>query len=206
MFEKNELNATYWAARYQSGQTPWDTGSITTPLLFYLNQLQNQALKILIPGGGYGHEAEYLHRKGFSYVYLLDFSEPALQQFARRVPDFPEEHLLQQDFFTLEADQFDLVLEQTFFCALPRFLRPHYARHMHTVLRPGGTLVGVLFSEEMPGTPGPPFGGTALEYQAYFEPYFRFKHFAPCYNSIKPRQGHELFMVLTRRERPQFIA
>ncbi|MFC6999360.1 methyltransferase domain-containing protein [Rufibacter roseus] len=205
MQEELNLTSEYWSARYQSGQTGWDAGAVTTPLKSYIDQLEDKEIKILIPGGGNGYEAEYLHRNGFSKVHLLDFASEPLQNFASRVPDFPKEHLLQKDFFDMENEQYDLVLEQTFFCALPRGWRSNYARQVFQVLKPNGKLAGVLFSTEF-DRQGPPFGGSAFEYQAYFEPYFHFRHFEPCYNSIEPRQGREIFMVLQRKERPQFMA
>jgi thiopurine S-methyltransferase len=45
----------------------------------------------------------------------------------------------------------------------------------------------------------PPFGGNAEEYRNYFEPYFTFKVFEPCRNSIAPRAGSELFMILQKK-------
>ncbi|MGV3541315.1 MAG: methyltransferase domain-containing protein [Rufibacter sp.] len=205
MSTEPDLNQGYWSDRYALGQTQWDVGVITPPLKSYLDQVADKDTTILLPGGGNGHEAEYLHRQGFGHVYLLDFAPEPLANFSARVPDFPPDHLLQQDFFTLTPNQFDLVLEQTFFCALPRSLRARYARQVFDLLRPNGKLVGVLFSEEFEKE-GPPFGGTAVEYQAYFEPYFHFRHFEPCYNSIPPRQGRELFLELERKDRMQFLA
>jgi methyl halide transferase len=205
MSQEANLDQDYWEQRYRQQQTGWDVGAITPPLKAYVDQLPDKSLKILIPGGGNGYEAEYLHLQGFTQVYLLDIAADPLRHFRERVPSFPEEHLMQEDFFALQHRSFDLVLEQTFFCALPRSMRPAYARQVFEVLKPEGKLAGVLFSLEF-NAPGPPFGGSAAEYQAYFEPYFRFLHFEPCYNSVKPRQGSELFLELERRERPQFIA
>ncbi|AKQ45300.1 SAM-dependent methlyltransferase [Rufibacter radiotolerans] len=205
MSQEAILDQQYWEQRYRQQQTGWDVGAITPPLKAYVDQLPTKDLKILIPGGGNGYEAEYLHQQGFTQVYLLDIAAAPLQNFRERVPTFPAEHLLQEDFYTLSQSSFDLVIEQTFFCALPRSLRGAYARQMFEILKPAGKLAGVLFSEEFTA-PGPPFGGRSAEYQAYFEPYFKFLHFEPCYNSVKPRQGKELFIELERRERPQFIA
>lgn len=199
------INEAFWENRYKTGQIQWDAGSITIPLKTYFDQERDKGLKILIPGGGNGHEAEYLHQQGFINVYLLDYVSQPLQNFRARVPNFPERHLICKDFFSLTEGSFDLVIEQTFFCALPRAMRAAYVRKMFEILKPKGKLVGVLFSEEFAGE-GPPFGGTAMEYQAYFEPYFILKTFEPCYNSIKRRQGKEIFMILERRDRPQFIA
>ncbi|GAB3813422.1 hypothetical protein GCM10028895_05440 [Pontibacter rugosus] len=94
-----EINAGYWQQRYQSGQTGWDVGGITTPLKEYFDQLENKDLRILIPGCGNAYEAEYLFLCGFTQVYLVDVAEEPLLNFAHRVPGFPKEQLLHQDFF-----------------------------------------------------------------------------------------------------------
>jgi hypothetical protein len=44
----------------------------------------------------------------------------------------------------------------------------------------------------------PPFGGHKDEYQQLFEKKFRLKALSPCYNSIKPRAGTELFLIAER--------
>ncbi|WP_299824617.1 methyltransferase domain-containing protein [uncultured Pontibacter sp.] len=191
-----DFNASYWQQRYTQNLTGWDTGAITTPLKSYFDQLENKTLRILIPGCGNAYEAEYLFRNGFKHVYLVDIALAPLQNFAERVPDFPKEQLLHQDFFELEG-KYDLMVEQTFFCALEPSLRPAYAQKAASLLEPGGKLAGLLFSITFDKA-GPPFGGSKEEYEVYFKPYFRFKHFSQAYNSIPPRQGSELFMVLEK--------
>lgn len=194
---KEQFNAAYWQQRYQSGHTGWDTAGITAPLKEYFDQLQNKQISILIPGCGHAYEAEYLFRQGFEQVYIADVAEAPLQHFAPRVPAFPKEHLLQQDFFTLKG-AYDLLVEQTFFCALDPVLRPAYARQCATLLKPGGKLMGLFFDTTFTHK-GPPFGGSREEYRPYFEPYFDFLHFELAYNSIPARQGRELFMLLQKK-------
>lgn len=191
------FDAGYWQHRYQSNETGWDTGSITTPLKEYFDQLDKKDLRILIPGCGNGYEAEYLFHQGFEQVCLADIAEAPLQNFAHRVSAFPKEHLLQQDFFALQGE-YDLIVEQTFFCALPPVLRPAYARQCAALLKKGGKLMGLLFDTEFKPE-GPPFGGDREEYRKYFAPYFTFLHFERAYNSIPPRQGRELFMLLQKK-------
>lgn len=194
----SSLDAAYWQHRYAAGQTGWDTGSITPPLQDYFAQLgPPDPRRILIPGAGRAYEAEYLHHQGWPNVWVADVAPEPLESLRRRVPGFPEAHLLLQDFFTL-APSFDLLVEQTFFCALSPALRPAYARQCAHLLRPGGTLMGVLFDTEF-SQPGPPFGGSREEYRAYFAPYFDFVHFDPAYNSIPPRRGRELFICLKKK-------
>ncbi len=159
--------------------------------------MPNKHLRILIPGCGNAYEAEYLHHNRFTQVYLVDVAPEPLQNFAQRVPDFPKARLLQQDYFELQ-DQYDLIVEQTFFCALHPDLRAAYARKTAQLLKPGGKLMGLLFDTTF-SQPGPPFGGNSEEYRAYFAPYFEFIHFGKSRNSIKPRQGRELFIILQKR-------
>lgn len=186
----------YWENRYKNDQTDWDAGSITTPLKEYFDQLSNKNLKILIPGGGNSYEAGYLHNKGFRNVFVLDIAIPPKESFFSQYPNFPPDHWITDDFFN-HTDTYDLIIEQTFFCAISPELRPAYAKKCAELLKEGGKLAGVLFNCSFEG--GPPYGGNDAEYMKYFEPYFRFKSWSPCYNSIKPRRMRELFMILERK-------
>lgn len=184
----------YWEDRYHSGSDGWDIGTISAPIKAYTDQLDDKDRKILIPGAGNGHEAEYLFRNGFKNVHVLDFALLPLLRFKERVPDFPETQLIHRDFFDLEMS-FDLILEQTFFCAIPPQARREYARKMYQLLHPEGKLAGLLFDFPLTGE-GPPFGGDKQEYYDCFSPYFNIVVMEHCYNSIKPREGRELFFIL----------
>ena len=190
------LDAEFWESLYIQGSTGWDTGSITTPIRDYVNQLKNKEIRILIPGAGNGYEAEYMFRSGFKNVFVLDFAHRPLESFQMRVPEFPAENLIERDFFAMSG-QFDLIIEQTFFCSLHPGLRRNYAEKMFDLLVPGGKLAGVLF-DTFVGNDHPPFGGTPAEYKSHFEKLFTFKVFERCHNSIKPRQGTEIFIILER--------
>ena len=107
----------FWDLQYLAENTGWDVGSVSTPLKEYIDQLNDKNIKILIPGAGNAYEAEYLHLKGFASVTVLDISALAIKSFHNRFPDFPEEYLLNQDFFE-HTGTYDLIIEQTFFCAI----------------------------------------------------------------------------------------
>ena len=188
------IDRNYWQQRYQLQQTGWDAGTITTPVKAYLDQLDNKLIKILIPGCGNAHEAAYLWEQGYKNVYLLDYAAAPLNNFHEQFPEFPKSQLINLDFFELN-DKFDLILEQTFFCALDPQLRPSYVEKMQQLLKPNGKLIGVLFNSEFEQQ-GPPFGGTKSEYQELLEEYFDIVIMEECYNSILPRMGNELFVVL----------
>ena len=156
------LNKNYWTNKYKINQIGWDAGAITTPLKTYIDQLENKDLKILIPGAGNSYEAEYLHNNGFTNVSVIDLAKEPLENLLKRVPSFPKDKLIQGDFFELK-DTFDLVIEQTFYCALDPDLRDNYVKKMASILKPKGKIAGLLF--QFPLTEkGPPFGGSKQEY------------------------------------------
>lgn len=191
-----DLNSSYWNNRYLTDDYGWDLGACSTPLQHYIDQLDNKNLKILIPGAGNAYEAEYLYQQGFRQVFVLDFAKAPLQSFKERFSNFPEDHLLEQDFFKHQG-QYDLIIEQTFFCALSPELRTQYVQHMQKLLKPGGRLAGVLFNDPM-NDDRPPFGGNINEYRKLFDPVFMIKVLEPCYNSIKPRADREAFIILEK--------
>ena len=184
----------YWDELYNTKQTAWDIGYPSTPLKEYIDQLTDKSISILIPGCGHGYEAEYLLQQGFTKVTAADLSPVLTARLADKLSDYNGQQLtiITGDFFALTG-QYDLILEQTFFCALPPELRPNYVQQMHKLLKPGGKLAGVLFDRSFEG--GPPFGGSRAEYEPLFGSTFNLQVLAPCYNSIKPREGVELFII-----------
>ncbi|HQQ95420.1 MAG TPA: methyltransferase domain-containing protein [Bacteroidia bacterium] len=195
MNNEHSLDKDYWNQRYLNDNFGWDLGAISTPLKNYFDGLQDKNLKILIPGAGHAYEAEYLHQNGFRKVYVCDFAQTALDTFKSRCPGFPEEHLLLADFFELTEQGFDLMIEQTFFCAIDPRLRRSYFEKVHKLLKPGGRLVGLLFEDEL-NKDMPPFGGRREIYKPLFNDLFQVHRFETCYNSVKPREGRELFINL----------
>lgn len=195
------LDETYWENLYKNNETRWDMGVVSTPLKEYFDQLPRKDIRILIPGAGNGHEALYLFQHGFSNVYVLDIALQPLKNFAHGCPDFPKKQLLHEDFFEHKG-LYDLIIEQTFFCALDPLMRPRYAKKMYELLKPAGKLAGLLFDDVMAGKEGPPFGGTKEEYLRYFAPYFKLQVFDRAYNSIAPRAEREFFIILKKKTEP----
>jgi hypothetical protein len=190
------MDEKYWQERWKSSDTPWDMGMPSPALVAYCSQLPDKNIAILIPGAGSGYEVDWLWENGFHNVTALDWSPEALDRIADRIPDFPDNHLASGDFFAFEG-QFDLILEQTFMSAIDPVKRHAYAIKMFSLLKPEGTLAGLLFDFPLDG--GPPFGGSEAEYRKLFEPLFEVKKMARSYNSIQPREGRELFFILKKR-------
>lgn len=186
----------FWEKRWLKNQIGWDLGQVSPPIKAYIDQLENKAFKILIPGCGNAHEAEYLNEKGFKNVYIVDVALEAINSFKKRYPSFPDSQIIHGDFFELN-ESFDLIIEQTFFCAINPKLRNTYAKKVYDLLNSKGKLVGVLFNRTFKD--GPPYGGSAKEYGVIFEKKMEILSMANCHNSVIPRQGSEVFIILQRK-------
>jgi len=191
------LNKEYWEERYKNNDTAWDAGSITPPIQQYIGQLKDKGMRILVPGAGNGHEFIYLAENGFNNACVLDIAYTPLQHIATRLPGLSAERLINGDFFEHNGT-YNLIIEQTFFCALPPALRKNYAEKMHSLLAPGGKLAGLLFDFELTQQ-GPPFGGSREEYVNLFAPLYKINMLHRAYNSIKPREGKELFFIFEKK-------
>lgn len=192
-----KLDQAYWDERYQQGYTGWDIGYVADPLKAYFDQLTNKNLSILIPGGGNSYEAIYLMEQGFTNVTIVDISAIVTERLQSTHTHWLNKGLriICSDFFELN-EQFDRVIEQTFFCALSPEFREAYAQKMASILNKDGKLAGLWFDRDFDG--GPPFGGHASAYQALFSRYFQEVAFTPCYNSIQPRSGTEVFGIISK--------
>jgi len=188
----------YWNNRYRENKTGWDIGFPSTPIKTYIDQLKDKSLEILIPGCGNAYEAEYLLGNGFQRITLIDIAPDLTAGLAKKLGTSYGDRvkILTGDFFQLTG-KFDMVFEQTFFCALDPALRLAYVQKMQELLAPKGLLVGVLFNRDFDG--GPPFGGHLEEYTRLFEPYFHVRKMEPCYNSIDSRKASELFIIMEAR-------
>ena len=157
-------------------------------------------MKVLIPGAGNAYEAEYLWQQGFKNIHVLDVSPSPMDSFKQRNPSFPENQLVLGDFFE-HCGQYDLILEQTFFCSfVPTDANRYaYAEKMRELLNENGKLVGVWFDIPLTGDMEKrPFGGNQSLYEKYLTKSLTKLCFERCYNSIPPRQGKELFGIFTK--------
>ncbi len=191
----NELNATYWDDRYKNSQTGWDLGELSPPLKALIDKLDNKNPDILIPGCGNAYEAQYLIDSGFTSVTVLDISPTLTDALRERWKNEKAVNICCEDFFRHEGT-YDLILEQTFFCALEPSMREDYMRKMKSLLKVNGKLAGVLFGREFEKT-GPPFGGNRESYFQDFSKYFEKVKIEACMNSALPRQGTELFFEVS---------
>lgn len=192
-----DLNQNFWESRWKNKQTGWDIGYPSPAITDFLEVYPNKNASILIPGCGNAYEAEYLYRNGFTDITLIDIAPHAVEKLKNKFRNDPQVKVVQGNFFDWEGD-YDLMIEQTFFCAIAPELRPNYVKKAHDLLKKDGQIVGLLFNREFQEQ-GPPFGGVQMEYETLFQPFFDIKIMEECTNSIPPRQGSELFIQLMKK-------
>ncbi len=191
------LGKDFWDNQYMSKITNWDLGEVSPPLKKYIDQLSDKNIRILIPGCGNTYEAAYLLEKGFTNITVIDISPTLVEKIQRKFSGNSSIKIILGDFFE-HVGEYDLILEQTFFCAISPVLREKYIQKMHDLLTENGKLAGVLFNKIF-DFKGPPFGGSKSEYTLLFEKLFTLKTFDSCYNSFSKRVDTELFIQLIKK-------
>lgn len=191
----NPIDQNYWNQQYASNNAGWDLGQVAPAIKRYIDQLPSKTISVLIPGCGNAHEAAYLMDQGFTNVTVIDIAPLLVEKLQQKFSDTKGIKIIQGDFFDHEG-QYDLIIEQTFFCALPPSMRQRYANKMHSLLNKNGVLSGLLFDREF--EKGPPFGGSRSEYENLFKAAFSFKQVESCQESVEKRAGSELFVQLQK--------
>jgi SAM-dependent methyltransferase len=189
------LDQTYWDNQYQANTTGWDLGEVSPPIKSYIDTLKNKTIRILIPGCGNTYEAEYLLEQGFTNVTVIDIAPTLVENLKTKFKDNPNINIILGDFFEHQGT-YDVIIEQTFFCALPPTMRQKYVWKMHQLLAYKGKITGLLFNRTFES--GPPFGGSQEEYTFLFQQAFHFLKMEVCKNSATPRAGSELFIELQK--------
>ncbi len=189
------LDKTYWNNQYVSNTIGWDLGEVSPPLKEYFDTIEDTSICILIPGCGNAYEAEYLLQKGFINITVIDIAPAAVKNLQEKFTNNPNITIIQGDFFEHQGS-YDIIVEQTFFCALQPILRQEYVYKMHQLLKPNGKLIGLLFNRDFETSP--PFGGSIAEYEKLFSNAFYLSLLATCTNSVKPRANTEVFIEFTK--------
>ena len=185
------LDQTYWDNQYKANTTGWDLGKVSPPIKSYIDTIENKEVKILIPGCGNTYEAEYLLEQGFTNVTVIDIAPTLVENLKQKFANHKNITIVLGDFFEHKGE-YDYIIEQTFFCALPPILRQRYVWKMHQLLSDRGKLAGLLFNREFEVSP--PFGGNLKEYEHLFRNAFVFNSISLAKNSIPARENTELFI------------
>lgn len=193
---------TDWNEQYAIGETPWDKGEPSPPLLEALGRLEISG-RILVPGCGTGHDVRALAGQG-AHVVGLDIAALAIER-ARTIAPVAGEEYVCGDLFDLPASlrgTFDAVFEHTCFCAIDPAMRPAYVAAVHGALRPGGLLYAVFYLDPGNASPdeGPPFETSVAELDRLFLPTFDLvEEWLPT-AAYPGREGREWFRVMRSRD------
>lgn len=191
----------FWESLYRERDTPWDLG---TPTPVFVRLAREGVLappaSVLVPGAGRGYDAIALARAGFA-VTAVDMAASACEAMRQAAAHAGVDLTVQQaNFFDLPAVlAYDLVLEYTFYCAIPPELRAAYHRQMAALIRPGGRLVGLFFPLDPLDEEGPPFQVRPEAVKEALGAAFDLELEARPEDSIKPRRGREVLMVWRRK-------
>ncbi len=137
-----------------AGQAPWDIGKPQKPFIDVAGQITGS---VLDAGCGTGDTALFLAGRG-CIVTGIDFLEVPIQQAQRKAAERGvQATFLVKDALTLKGwtERFDNVIDSGLFHVFSDDDRRRYVEGLATVLKPGGRLFLMCFSDEEPGTQGP---------------------------------------------------
>ena len=137
-----------------AGKAPWDIGRPQKPFVDMADQITGS---ILDAGCGTGDSALFFASRGHK-VTGIDFLEEPITRARRKAT----ERGLTASFFVMDAlalkdlpEVFDSVIDSGLFHVFNDGDRKRYVEGLATVLKPGGKLFLMCFSDEEPGTQGP---------------------------------------------------
>lgn len=204
--------ADWWSELYQTGDTRWDGGGPHPLLDTLIPPLKISRSRVLVLGCGAGHDAAWWEKRGH-IVTAVDFSEEALKHARGLYGESETLRWVQADAFKLPTawtSRFDLIFENTMFCAIPPSRREELVRVWWRMLSPRGRLIG--FVPVMDKQTGPPYGVSEWEMRRRLldapvgsAKSLKRARFLPLLwnrekNSIEKRLGHELFFVVERAD------
>jgi cyclopropane fatty-acyl-phospholipid synthase-like methyltransferase len=137
-----------------AGQPPWDIGKPQKPFIDMADQITGS---ILDAGCGTGDNALFLAGRG-NAVTGIDFLEVPIQRAQRKAAERGvQATFLVKDALTLKdwTERFDNVIDSGLFHVFSDKDRLGYVEGLTTILKPGGRLFLMCFSDEEPGTQGP---------------------------------------------------
>jgi cyclopropane fatty-acyl-phospholipid synthase-like methyltransferase len=137
-----------------AGQAPWDIGKPQKPFIDVADQISGT---VLDAGCGTGDTALFLAGQGCK-VTGIDFLEVPIQRAQRKAAERGvQATFLVKDAMALKdwSERFDNVIDSGLFHVFNDDDRRHYVEGLASVLKPGGRLFLLCFSDEEPGTQGP---------------------------------------------------
>ena len=155
--------------------------------------------KAIIPGCGLGHEVIFLAERGFQ-ITAVDYTKGAIDSLEKALKKKNlSGEVLRKDFFELDSyysDEFDLMLENAFFCAIDPTMRQKYVVTAGSILKSGALLVGLFYETGKEG--GPPFNTRKRDIEEHFSEQFAIEVLSKTPHSAEQRQGREWLAILKK--------
>jgi methyl halide transferase len=198
--KKNGYSQEDWQRHYDEGDLGWDLGQVAPPFIRLFESKSILPGKTLVPGCGRGHEVIYLAENGFE-VTAVDYSLGAVNHLKSTVQERKLKcEVLHMNFFELDVvhnETYDLLIEQTFFCAISPEQRSSYVATVARALKQGGMLAGLFYHTEEEG--GPPFNTTREDILKYFSDSFEIRQLSKAENSAEQRKNKEWLAILVKK-------
>ena len=196
----NGYSQSDWQKHYDEDDLQWDIGEVSPAILQLAKENKIPQGKAIVPGCGQGHEVVFLIERGLQ-VTGVDFAEGAVKLLRRSLEAKGlNGRILQRNFFELEAEHdacYDLLLEQTFFCAILPEERQKYVATANRILKPGALLAGLFYETEKEG--GPPFNTSQEDIIEHFSEMFEIETLEKTPHSVEQRAEKELLALLRKK-------
>ncbi|KAI5118555.1 hypothetical protein M0805_002935 [Coniferiporia weirii] len=200
-----------WDKAWKENVTPWDHGEIQPSLI---EALDSSVFKLptkgraLVPGCGRGYDTIFIASRLDYDVVGVDLSPSAVDAakiyLEQNIPPVNNVHkqvsFLATDFFEFtvgEGENFDLVFDHTFFCAIPPSLRKAWGQQMTKLAKPGGFLITLVYPIDGSREGGPPFSVTVECYEQALPQWEKVLD-KVSYKSSPSHEGRERLVVWRR--------
>ncbi len=196
----------FWENLYIEHKDYWNLGKATPALLdFFNNPLCPQTGSVLVPGAGFGYDAEAWAKRGHE-VLAVDFGPSAvdeLDRISRRLENFKS---LDLDLFELNpknpkkgGQQFDIVYDYCTFTGIHPGRRDECFEVWQKMLKDDGVVIAFFYpflnGNTLQGPPHPTSGG---ELMARLGGIFEVVERVAVNDSIPARKGKEEIWILKK--------
>jgi thiopurine S-methyltransferase len=171
-----------WLARWKRGQTGWHEAGGSAALRKFWPGLPVGS-RVLVPMCGKSADLLWLEQQGLD-VTGVELSEIAVQAFFTEVgipfeietgDGLPVFRASQRnlaihcgDYFRFSASPFDAVFDRAALVALPAELRPAYAAHTRSLMKPDAVQLLITLEYDQAKVAGPPYSVLAEEVKSYW--------------------------------------
>jgi cyclopropane fatty-acyl-phospholipid synthase-like methyltransferase len=167
-----------------AGGAPWDIGKPQKPFVAAADRITG---RVLDAGCGTGDTALFLAGRGCQ-ITGMDFLDEPIRRAQRKAAERGvSATFLVKDAMTLKdwSDRFDNVVDSGLFHVFSDDDRLRYVKGLATVLKPGGRLFLLCFSDEEPGDEGPR-RASKKELHAAFADGWRVESIEPVQIEVRP--------------------